>query len=41
MTVWIPIYEHSNDFKNELMILKRFPFQIHVKIENMQNEIVL
>lgn len=28
MTIWIPIYEHSSDFRNELMILKRYPFQI-------------
>ena len=26
MNIWIPIYEHSNDFRNELMILKRYPF---------------
>lgn len=41
MNIWIPIYEHSNDFRNELMILKRYPFQIFIKVENLQNEIIV
>ena len=40
LSVWIPIYEHSNDFRNELMVLKRYPFQIVIKVENLQNEII-
>jgi len=41
MNIWIPIYEHSNDFRNELMILKRYPFQILIKVENLQNEFIV
>lgn len=41
MNIWIPIYEHSNDFRNELMILKRYPFQIFIKVENLQNEVIV
>jgi hypothetical protein len=40
MTIWIPIYEHSSDFRNELMILKRYPFQIQIKVEGGSNEII-
>jgi len=40
MTIWIPIYEHSNDFRNELMIMKRYPFQIQIKVENLSNEVI-
>lgn len=40
MTIWIPIYDHSNDFKNELMIMKRYPFQIQIKVESLSNEII-
>jgi len=40
LNIWIPIYEHSNDFRNELMILKRYPFQVVVKVENSQNEVL-
>jgi len=41
MTIWIPIYDHSNDFKNELMILKRYPFQIEIKVESLSNELIV
>ena len=34
MQIWIPIYEHSNDFRSELALLKRFPFQIMLKVES-------
>jgi len=34
MQIWLPIYEHSNDFRSELAILKRFPFQIMLKVES-------
>eukprot|EP00352_Strombidinopsis_acuminata_P000554 CAMPEP_0176347288 /NCGR_PEP_ID=MMETSP0126-20121128/6931_1 /TAXON_ID=141414 ORGANISM="Strombidinopsis acuminatum, Strain SPMC142" /NCGR_SAMPLE_ID=MMETSP0126 /ASSEMBLY_ACC=CAM_ASM_000229 /LENGTH=57 /DNA_ID=CAMNT_0017695361 /DNA_START=3011 /DNA_END=3184 /DNA_ORIENTATION=+ len=40
MSIWIPIYDHSNDFRNELMLLKRYPFQVLVKVENMQGQTV-
>lgn len=26
MSIWIPIYEHSSDFGNEISTLKKFPF---------------
>jgi len=26
MSIWIPIYEHSSDFRNEISTLKKFPF---------------
>jgi len=26
LQIWIPIYDHSNDFRSELTLLKRFPF---------------
>jgi hypothetical protein len=35
MSIWIPIYEHSSDFRNEITTLKKFPFQIIVKIEHL------
>ena len=41
MQIWIPIYEHSNDFRNELMLLKRYPFQVQIKVENLQNEVLV
>ena len=34
LQIWIPIYEHSNDFRSELALLKRFPFQIKLKVES-------
>ena len=34
MQIWLPIYEHSNDFRSELAILKRFPFQIMLKVDS-------
>lgn len=40
--IWIPIYEHSNDFRSELALLKRFPFQVMIKVEsdNLKSPIV-
>lgn len=26
MQIWIPIYDHSNDLRSEVALLKRFPF---------------
>jgi hypothetical protein len=26
MSIWIPIFEHSSDFRNEISTLKKFPF---------------
>lgn len=26
LTIWIPIYAHSDDLRSELAVLKRFPF---------------
>jgi len=40
VSLWLPVYEHSNDFRSELMIFKRFPFQVIVKLENMSNELI-
>jgi hypothetical protein len=40
LNLQIPIYEHSTDLRNELMILKRFPFQVKVKLENSRNELI-
>jgi hypothetical protein len=33
MHIWIPIYDHSNDYRQELALLKRFPFSIMIKME--------
>lgn len=33
MTIWIPIFEHSSDFGNEIMTLKKFPFQVKVRVD--------
>jgi len=38
MSIWIPIYEHSSDFGNEISTLKKFPFQVIIKIENSNGE---
>ena len=38
MSIWIPIYEHSSDFGNEISTLKKFPFSVHVKVENANGE---
>jgi len=32
--IWIPIFDHSNDYRQELALLKRFPFSIMLKIES-------
>jgi len=32
--IWIPIFDHSNDYRQELAMLKRFPFSIMLKIES-------
>jgi hypothetical protein len=37
LQIWIPIFEHSNDYRQELALLKRFPFQICLKIEAVPN----
>lgn len=34
LSIWIPIYEHSVDFRSELALLKRFPFQVLLKVES-------
>jgi hypothetical protein len=34
MQIWIPIYEHSNDLRSEVALLKRFPFSIMIKMES-------
>lgn len=34
MQIWIPIYDHSNDLRSEVALLKRFPFQILLKMES-------
>jgi hypothetical protein len=41
MSIWIPIYEHSSDFRNEISTLKKFPFQIIVKIENHEQDVLV
>ena len=33
LQIWIPIYERSSDMRTELHLLKRFPFQLIVKLE--------
>ena len=38
MSIWIPIYEHSSDFGNEISTLKKFPFSIIVKVENVNGD---
>jgi hypothetical protein len=38
MSIWIPIYEHSCDFGNEISTLKKFPFSIVVKVENINGD---
>ena len=40
MSIWIPIYEHSSDFRNEISSLKKFPFLIVVQIEDQNGKIV-
>jgi hypothetical protein len=40
MSIWIPIFEHSSDFRNEISTLKRFPFQVIVKIEDSSEKLV-
>lgn len=40
MSIWIPIYEHSSDFRNEISTLKKFPFQIIVKIEDENENLI-
>jgi len=40
ISIWIPIYEHSSDFRNEISTLKKFPFQIIVKIENHEKVLI-
>jgi len=39
--IWIPIYDHSNDYRQELAMLKRFPFSIMLKMqgENLEEPI--
>lgn len=32
--IWIPIYDHSNDFRSEVALLKKFPFSIMLKMES-------
>lgn len=39
--IWIPIYEHSSDFGNEISTLKKFPFAILVKVENSAGEVLM
>jgi hypothetical protein len=34
MQIWIPIYDHSNDLRSEVALLKRFPFSIMIKMES-------
>mmetsp|Transcript_35775 Transcript_35775/g.54791 ORF Transcript_35775/g.54791 Transcript_35775/m.54791 type:complete len:100 (+) Transcript_35775:3069-3368(+) len=34
VSIWIPIFEHSNDFRSDITTLKKFPFQVIVRIEN-------
>jgi len=41
MSIWIPIYEHSSDFGNEISTLKKFPFQIIVKVEKANGELLI
>lgn len=41
MSIWIPIYEHSSDFRNEISTLKKFPFQIIVKIEDQDSNVLV
>jgi hypothetical protein len=38
LTIWIPIFEHSSDFGNEISTLKKFPFSVLVKVENANGE---
>lgn len=38
MSIWIPIFEHSSDFRNEISTLKKFPFQVIVRILNGQHQ---
>lgn len=38
MTVWIPIFEHSSDFGNEIQTLKKFPFSVLIKVETNAGE---
>jgi hypothetical protein len=40
MSIWIPIYEHSSDFRNEISSLKKFPFLILVQIEDQNGKII-
>lgn len=42
MQIWIPIYDHSNDLRSEVALLKRFPFSIMLKMEskNLQEPIL-
>lgn len=33
LSIWIPIYDHSNDLRQELALLKRFPFSLMIKLQ--------
>ena len=35
MSIWIPIYEHSSDLRSEINTIKKFPFQVMVRVEDM------
>ena len=38
MSIWIPIYDHSTDLLSEILTMKRFPFQVVIKIEDMHQK---
>jgi hypothetical protein len=40
MSIWIPIYELSSDFRNEISTFKKFPFLITVKIEDENGKLI-
>ena len=34
MSIWIPIYEHSSDLRSEIHTMKKFPFQVIVRVDD-------